>query len=239
MAVGSNLERRADVRAGIVDAAARLLREGGAHAVTTRAVADAAGVPAPTIFRIFGDKDGLMESVAERVMADYVATKSAQAAGEHGDPVEDLRAAWRTHIDFGLANPDLFVLLAAPGRLQRSPATAAGADVLKTRVGRVAAAGLLRVSTDRAVGMIHAAGNGVVLTLLGTPEHERDTGLADAMFDAVLAGILASTTAPPTTELAALTVAFDAAVPGLPTLSDGERTLLTEWLARAIAELQD
>lgn len=238
MAVGSDLDVHTGARSGIVGAAARLLREGGARAVTTRAVAEAAGVPAPTIFRIFGDKDGLLEAVAEYVMADYVAAKSAKAAGEHGDPVEDLRAAWRTHIDFGLANPDLFVLLAAPGRLQRSTATAAGAQVLEARVGRLAAAGLLRVSPERAAGMIQAAGTGVVLALLSRPASERDAGLADATFDAVLGGILATSPAPPATDLAALAVAFAAAVPELPTLTDGERALLGEWLARAIAELQ-
>ncbi|WP_026931311.1 TetR/AcrR family transcriptional regulator [Glycomyces tenuis] len=229
---------RADARSRIVDAASRLLRDGGSRAVTTRAVAQAAGVPAPTIFRLFGDKDGLLDAVAEHVMAAYTAAKSERAASEDGDPVEDLRAAWRAHIDFGLANPDLYALLAAPGRLQRSPATAAGAEVLEARVARVAAAGLLRVSEPRAVGMIHAAGSGVVLALLGRPEGERDSGLADAMLESVLGGILAAGPAAPASGPAALAVALLASVPDLPALSDAERTLLTEWLTRAVAELQ-
>jgi AcrR family transcriptional regulator len=228
----------ADPRSAIVDATARLLREGGAGAVTTRAVAQAAGVPAPTIFRLFGDKDGLMDAVAERVMATYVAAKSVRAAEENGDPVDDLRAAWRDHIDFGLANPDLFVLLATPGRLHVSPATAAGADVLAARIARLAASGLLRVSESRAAGMIHAAGSGVVLALLGRPVESRDAGLADSVLDAVLGGILAASPAPPASELAALAVAFQAAVPRLPTLSAGERTLLTEWLTRTVSDLE-
>ena len=62
-----------DARSRIVDAAARLLREHGPAAVTTRGVAEAAGVQAPTIYRLFGDKDGLLEAVAEHVMAGYVA----------------------------------------------------------------------------------------------------------------------------------------------------------------------
>jgi AcrR family transcriptional regulator len=229
---------RSDARSAIVDATARLLRDGGAAAVTTRAVAQAADVPAPTIFRLFGDKDGLMDAVAEHVMATYVAAKSAKAAEENGDPVDDLRAAWRDHLDFGLANPDLFVLLATPGRLNHSPATAAGADVLAARIARVAAAGLLRVSESRAAAMIHAAGNGVVLALLGQAEASRDAGLADAVLDAVLNGILAASPAPPASDLAALTVAFLAAVPELPALSSGERALLAEWLTRAVSDLQ-
>ncbi|NKE62019.1 TetR/AcrR family transcriptional regulator [Lentzea sp. PSKA42] len=228
-----------DTRSGIVAAAARLLRTGGARAVTTRAVAQEAGVPPPTIFRLFGDKDGLLEAVAEQVMADHVATKAATAAEENGDPVEDLRAAWRARIAFGLANPDVFLLLVEPARLRRSPASTAGAEVLRLRVTRVAAAGLLKVSEARAVDMIHAAGTGAVLALLSRPEDSRDPELAEAMLDAVLGEILTSTPVRLDSEPIALAVAFLAALPHLPALSDAERSLLSEWLTRAIAGLQN
>jgi len=46
---------RGETRSTLVRVAARLLRERGAAAVTTRAVAEAAGVQAPTIYRLFGD----------------------------------------------------------------------------------------------------------------------------------------------------------------------------------------
>ena len=59
-----------------MEVAARLLREQGAAAVTTRAVAMAAGVQAPTIYRLFGDKDGLLDAVAE-----YVLAAQARSAG--------------------------------------------------------------------------------------------------------------------------------------------------------------
>ena len=182
----------ADTRSGIVTAAARLLRAGGARAVTTRAVAQEAGVPTPTIFRLFGDKDGLLEAVAEHVLADHVATKAARAATENGDPVEDLRAAWRAHLAFNLANPDVFLLLVGPGRLHRSSAATAGIDVLRARVARVAAAGLLKVSEARAVDLIHAAGTGAAFALLNQPEARRDPVLSDTLLDAVLGEILTS-----------------------------------------------
>src|SRR5690349_9846397 len=109
-----------DARESIVGAAALILREQGAGAVTTRAVAQAAGVQAPTIYRLFGDKDGLIDAVAEHVMATYVAAKTDPGTD---DPVADLRAGWRTHVEFGLANAGLYTLLLTPGR--HSPATAA------------------------------------------------------------------------------------------------------------------
>lgn len=197
----------------------------------------AAGVPAPTIFRLFGDKDGLMDAVAEHIMAAHVDAKSQRASHEDGDPVEDLRDAWRSHIDFGLANPDLFVLLSTPGRIKHSPATEAGDNVLEARVRRVAAAGLLRISESRAVELIHAAGTGAVFALLHQAPQSRDTSLPDTLLGAVLHAVLTTTAAPPASTLAPLAIAFRTAVPDLPALTDAERRLLTEWVTRTIAEL--
>ncbi len=237
MSASVTADLRLDARARITEAAARLLAEGGFAAVTTRAVARAADTAAPTIFRLFGDKDGLMDAVAEHVLATYVAAKSERAARENGDPVENLRDAWRTHVDFGLANPDLFVLLNTPGRAERSPATTAGAGVLEARVRRVAAAGLLGVSEPRAVAMIHAAGTGAVLALLHQPRNSRDSSLSDGMLEAVLGAVLAATPAPTASDLAPLAVALRTAVPHLPALSQAERGLLNEWLTRSITAM--
>ena len=134
--------RRADVRSRIIDVAAQLLRDEGPTAVTTRGVAEQAGVQAPMIYRLFGDKDGLLEAVAEHVMAAYVAAKTeiAEAASAAGiDPLTDLRAAWQTQIDFGVGNPSLFQLLSDPDRVRQSPAARAGREVLQARIHRVAA----------------------------------------------------------------------------------------------------
>lgn len=224
-----------DVRDRIVEAAARLLQAEGAAAVTTRGVAQAAGVQAPTIYRLFGDKDGLVEAVAEHVMATYVAAKrDAVARADLADPVADLRDGWRLHVEFGLANPDLHALMS-----RSSPSTVAGVEVLRTRVHRLAAAGLLRVDEDRALAMIHAGGTGVVRALLETPPDERDLGMADAMYDAVAAAILTDApTGSGDDRLVTAVVATSALLGDLPGLSSAERGLMGEWLARSLAALR-
>jgi AcrR family transcriptional regulator len=222
---------RRETRENLVEVAARLLREQGAAGVTTRAVALAAGVQAPAIYRLFGDKDGLLDAVAEHVLAVYVADK-ALATGS-GDPVADLRAGWDTQISFGLANAALFGLLTDPGRSARSPAAAAGAEVLRARVRRVAAIGRLRVAESRAVDLIRAAGTGTVLTLLSMAPPDRDPGLADAMYEAVMQTILTDAPALPDEGVTAAAVTFRTVVPDLATLSGAERALLSEWLDRA------
>ena len=226
------VDTRSDLRAAIVEAAARLLREQGVRAVTTRGVAEVAGVQPPTIYRLFGDKDGLIDAVAEHVMATYVAAKSLAT---DDDPVTGLRSGWQTHIEFGLANPELYALLTAPGRSEPSPATTAGIEVLRARVRRLAEAGLLKVTEERAVTMIHAAGTGTVLALLDTPPATRDPGLADAMYESVLGAILETAPATPDTTTKTIAVTFAAVLPDLPALTDAERTLMAEWLARSLA----
>jgi AcrR family transcriptional regulator len=224
-------EVRNETRATIVAVAARLLQEQGPAAVTTRGVAQAAGVQAPAIYRLFGDKEGLLDAVAEHVMATYVTEKSATVAD--GDPLAGLRAGWDLHLDFGLANPTLFRLLTVPGPGSRSPAAATGLEVLRSRVRRVAAAGRLRVGERRAVEIIHAAGTGTVLTLLAMSPQERDPQLADAMWDAVSRAILTDRPAYAETEPVAAAVTFRTVVPQLSMLSDAERALMAEWLDRA------
>lgn len=219
-----------------MEVAARLLREQGPAAVTTRAVAQAAGLQAPAIYRVFGDKDGLLDAVAEYVYASHVAEKAGKALATDGaDPIADLRTGWDTHIGFGLANPALYVLLVDPGRSARSPASAAGLDVLRGRVHRIAGMGRLRVPERRAVELIHAAGTGAVLTLLAMPPQERDPGLTDAMYDTVTRSILTDVPVLAGDGPAAAAVAFRTVVPELSALTGAERALLSEWLDRATA----
>ena len=221
---------RRETRAHLVEVAAQILSAHGASAVTTRAVAEAAGVQAPTIYRLFGDKGGLLDAVAEYAVTRYMAEKAR--AGATDDPVADLRAGWEVNVGFALANPALYVLLADPGRAH-SPAMAAAAENLRTRIRRVAETGRLRVSETSALELILAAGVGVGLTLLASPPEARDPGLADAMYDAVVQAILNDAPALADETPTAAAVALRTFVPALGMLSAAERALLTEWLDRA------
>jgi AcrR family transcriptional regulator len=223
-------------RAHLVEVAAELLAAQGPDAVTTRSVALAAGVQAPTIYRLFGDKSGLLDAVAEHGFATYVARKPP--VGTDADPVEGLRAGWMLHIGFGLANPALFRLMHTALRTPDGRATAAaGAGVLRARVHRVAEAGRLRVTERRAVDLIRAAGTGVVFTLIDQAEDERDGTLADTAWESVCAAILADASTAAITGPAAAAVTLRAALPGLTELTAAERALLGDWLDR-IAESQ-
>lgn len=232
----------ADARGRIINVAARLLNEGGPGNVTTRGVSREAGVQAPAIYRLFGDKDGLLEAVAEHVMASFVSMKTAaveQAEADGVDPLDDLRAGWRSQIDFGLGNPSLFRLLSDPDRVVNSPAARSGRVVLEARMHRIAAAGRLRVTEARAVQLFQAAGVGVITTVLATPPDDRDSGLAEAALEGVLTQILTDAPVATDTTTLTMTVGFRAIVPTLAGLSSTERLLLAEWLDRVIAAVAE
>ena len=84
---------------------------------------------APAIYRLFGDKDGLLEAVAEHGFATFLAAKRVDP--DPADPIEDLRAGWDLAVEFGLANPALYTLMYGEPRLgTTSAAFQAGMEIL-------------------------------------------------------------------------------------------------------------
>jgi AcrR family transcriptional regulator len=237
----SSRDQKPDARARIVRAATELLATGGRNAVTTRAVSAAAGVQAPTIYRHFGDMQGLFEAVARETLATYAREKASRPLTN--DPVEDLRRAWDLHIAFGLAHPDAYALLySAPSVAAYRPVIDEGVALLEGLVARIAEAGRLRVDVAHATDLIHAAGTGVTLTLAATPPEERDPRLSETMREAILTAI----TVPPSgaangetdaaraaERVAVYAVALRALLTEAPSvLSPAERQLLGDWLDR-------
>lgn len=78
-------------RAAIVEATRPLLLAHGT-AVTTRQIAEAAGIAEGTIFRVFADKDELLAAVVAAAM-DPAPTEAALRAIDHHLPLEDRLAA--------------------------------------------------------------------------------------------------------------------------------------------------
>lgn len=223
-----------DVRERILRAAAGLLATGGREAVSTRAVSAVAGVQAPTIYRQFGDMQGLLDAVTRETFAEYVRQKASREQG--ADPIEDLRRGWDLHIEFGLANPGAYVLMYNdPSTASVASAAREAESMLHALLNRAAQAGRLRVSVPSAARLVAAGGRGVALALIHTPPEARDPRLSHAMRDAILAAI---TTEPPeanaaTDRVAARAVALRAVLPEAPgVLSPAEQHLLGEWLDR-------
>ncbi|MER6062344.1 TetR/AcrR family transcriptional regulator [Streptomyces sp. NPDC001792] len=229
----------ATLRQRIVLAAAGLLEEEGLEAVSTRAVAARAGVPPPTIFRTFGDKDGLLEAVGEHGFRTYLKAKTRLPETE--DPVEQLRMAWDLQIRFGLTHPAYYTLVygqARPGYLPQAGREAIAE--LRRMITRVAAAGRLRMSVERAADLMHAVGVGAIMTMISVPQESRDLTMADMARELVMAALTVSPPAEPeraedgADAVVSSAMALRAALGrrAVPALSAAEKPLLVEWLNR-------
>ena len=222
---------RDDRRERILAAAAELLAHGGRETVSTRAVSAAAGIQAPTIYRLFGDKQGLLDAMATHGFTTYLASKTDVEPS--ADPVQDLRTGWDLHVGFGLANPALYSLMYGdpqPGHVP--PAARRAAEVLAQHVRRIAEAGRLRVGEERAAQLIHAAGSGTTLTLLALPPERRDPALSELAREAVIAAITSDAPAHVAPGPVGAAAALRAVLPQTDALTGPERALLHEWLDR-------
>ncbi|WP_405164688.1 WHG domain-containing protein [Nocardia sp. NBC_01499] len=222
-------------RERIIAAAADLLAVGGVEAVSTRAVAAAANVQAPALYRLFGDKQGLLDAVTAHGFEQYLAQKKSLAPTD--DPVEDLRRGWDGHVEFGLTHPAFYVLMYGVPQPERRPATAAETNrLLRAVLERIAVAGRLRMPADAAAGLIHATNTGVTLSLIATPSGDRDPGLSARTREIVLAAVTAVTAdaeQTPEASLATRALSLEATLTDQAhPLSAAETALLREWLLR-------
>ena len=224
---------REQTRQRVIEAATDLMEREGREAVTTRAVALAAGMQPPAIYRLFGDKDGLLEAVAAHGFAVFIAAKHVDP--DPRDPIEDLRAGWDLAVEFGVANPELYMLMYSDPSRVTSDAFKVGLQMLVGRVRRLAAGGWLRVDEQLAISIIHATARGAVLTWL-SPLGRRDPALLTALREAMVAAVTNEKPAVRDAGPASAARALRAVLPEDTNLSSGERQLLTEWLDRLSAD---
>ncbi|MEU4744824.1 TetR/AcrR family transcriptional regulator [Actinosynnema sp. NPDC023658] len=225
-----------DHRSAILEAATELLEASPSGDISTRGVGDRAGVQQPVIYRLFGDKDGLLAAVVDHGFGRYVAAK--RAAEPSDDPVADLRRGWDEHTRFALEHPNLYRLMYTPKLASRPQAVGEAHDLLRAVLERIARIGRLTIEPARAADIVMSANSGVALALISRPEAHRDVALSTQVREIVLPGILTPepdtdrTPAPPTTAHAATTLGalLRSGPPG--TFSPAELQLLTEWLLR-------
>ncbi|MFI5841764.1 TetR/AcrR family transcriptional regulator [Catenuloplanes sp. NPDC051500] len=222
-----------DVRAAMLVAAERQLATSPDRDIATRAVCEAAGVTQPVLYRLFGDKNGLLDALADDGLRRYAARKAAQE--QTGDPVADLRAGWDDHTRFALQNPALYQLMFAPRPRSHAQARRKIMDLLEATLLRCSAAGALRMPPAAAAQLILPANVGLALSMIAQPELFADPDLSVRMREAVFGAVLTEpATADPSEPVpaAALRLRSQLAVSGTDALEPAEITLLDRWLER-------
>lgn len=233
------------VRTTILSATADLLAESPTGEISTRAICERAGVQQPTIYRLFGDKSGLLVATVDHAFSAYLDEKRRSAPA--ADPVAGIRDGWDAHTQYALANPTLYRLLFGTGLDRRPEGVAEAHALLRGLVDRAGSVGRLRTGPAEATSIIMAANTGIALALITRPEQTPDPSLSERVRDITLSGLfwdshdlsdpadasapLVDPAAAARTAAATARVAFAAS----PTtqLSPAEHTLLLEWLERA------
>jgi AcrR family transcriptional regulator len=231
-----------DQRTKVLVAAEKLLDASPDRDISTRAVCAAAGIGAPMLYRLFGDKNGLLSALVDYGFDRHLAAKRDTEAG--GDPVEDLRNGWDSHVAFARAHPAVYRLMYSPHFAAVPQAAGEALRLLKDVLVRCAADGLLRMDIDAAAQTVMSANIGVALSLVTQPDTYADPELSRRIRDAVHRSILTGAAFdeqrsssddrdPDTLAVTGTATRLDAllsttAVP----LSDAETALLREWLHR-------
>lgn len=221
-----------DTRARILAAATALISSGGTGAATTRAVAAAASVQAPAIYRLFGDKEGLLDAVADRTFMDYVEKKSRRPLTD--DPIADFRRDWDAHVAFGLANREAFTLMHINRRMPPSPAWTAGIAIVRESIRRIAREGRLKVNEEVAVDVVDGGVAGTVLSLMRKAPEEHEAILIAAR-EAIFSFLFDLGDRPASTGAPEAASALRASLDTVSSLSPGEHALLDELLRRISA----
>jgi AcrR family transcriptional regulator len=228
------------VRSRIIETAADLLAQSADVDVSTRAICDAAGVTAPTLYHHFGDKDGLLAAVVDFGWAAFLETKLAVAAVVHDHVADDIRAGWDNHLEFARQNPSFYKLMWSPALATSSSAVREAYQMLYDRLELGAGRGQLRMSAEAASRIVLSATTGAALSLISQPDLYGDGTFATQLREAVIAwttvpqGNQSSTHDPereaePTIASAAATLSSRLTAGNTP-LTGPEMALMQQWL---------
>jgi AcrR family transcriptional regulator len=156
--------------------------------IATRAVCEAVGVTQPVLYRLFGDKRGLLDALADAGLQRYAARKAELEVSD--DPSADLRRGWDDHLAFAREHAALYRLMFAPRPWASSSARDGVTALLERTLTRCAAAGMLRVDVGVAATMLLAANVGLALDRMDTKGRDDSDDVADALRNAVLDAVL-------------------------------------------------
>ncbi|MFJ4787521.1 TetR/AcrR family transcriptional regulator [Streptomyces sp. NPDC088794] len=222
-----------DTRSALIEAAAELLAQSPGGDVSTRAISEAAGVQQPVLYRLFGDKNGLLTATVDYVWDQYLGSK--RAAEKSPDPLQDLRAGWDSHTAFALAHPNAYKLMFSSALGEQPEAATEAMRILRGVLDRLAQQGRLRVAPDVAARMVMSANTGVALALITRPALYPDLSLSVMVRDAIHRDILldlAADTATQDARQAAATTLLASADEFTPQpFTPAESALLKQWLA--------
>ncbi len=187
--VGLNRERVVDVALDVVDVGGRT----GFGDLTLAAVASAAGVSTPSLYKHVASLASLRRDIAVRAVEELVRATARATVGRSGP--DAIRALGHAIRDYARAHPGRYAatqVAADPDDPEDAPLAAAGADAVAVLGAVVAGAGVPQDRLVDAVRILRSAVHGFVtleLDLGFRLPDDLDTSF-DALLDVVVAGLV-------------------------------------------------
>lgn len=221
-----------DLRKDLLAAAEEQLVGSPDGDVSTRAVCEAVGVTQPVLYRIFRDKQGLLDALAEVGLERYALRKAGLEVS--ADPVRDLLDGWDDHMAFAAENPALYRLMFSPRAGVDLAARTGVFALVRSALQRCAAIGRLGMQVDEAAALILSANVGLAFNRMNQPELYGSTATSHALRDAVFARVLLAADDGPAPSALPVTARQLAAQleHGAGDLVEEEAALLQLWLRR-------
>lgn len=185
--------RQSQARRTILDAAQQLLLDEGVAGFTMRKLARRCGYTAPTIYHYFGDKQGLLDTLLERLFHQLL-TELEQVPALN-DPLVTLRAHFHAIVRFGLENPKHYRLLLAarPEGALPLPSDEAARKRLEGPLEQLFADGRLRADDLEPVRQaLWTLLHGLISLQNGRPDVEWVPELSALALESMLSGLLRS-----------------------------------------------
>lgn len=194
--------RAARRRDEILATATRLFAAHGYRNLDVQRVADELGIGKGTVYRYFPTKQELFLAAVDRGMR-RLTDRADAIRSRHADPLDQMRAAIRAHLEFFAANPDLvelFIQERAEFRDRQTPTYFAyrerrmrpWTDVVRRLI---AARRLRRIPVERITFVIGDLLYGMMFTNYFAPRRRSPRRQADDIIDIVFHGILSNTPA--------------------------------------------
>jgi AcrR family transcriptional regulator len=231
-------EKQEQNRSRILDVTESLLKSIGRDAITIRAVADEAKIQLPTLYRLFADKVGLLDAVAERGFTRYMAIEPEHR--ESLEPIEQLRHGWDIHVRFGLESPELYGLMYAESHSRKvTPAAQIALEGLNALIGRLAASGSLKVSQEEATFVAFSSASGAVLSTYFLPGVLHDPSYLVNIRESMISSITTEAKGHEGGLIANAITTLGGNLDYLKALSPNEKNLLHEWLNRILTSSEN
>jgi AcrR family transcriptional regulator len=168
----------ARLRDELIEAAERLLDDGGEDTVTIRAVAQAVGVSLPAVYLHFGSRLELLHTVCLRVWSELGdRMRAVDTPGD--DPMAALHQRAVAYICFGLDHPVRYrLVMSGPATTASEQIAAACFRFLRDTVQRCRDAGALHGDPTAVTRAVSAALHGAVSLLILQPPTSWPTDVA-------------------------------------------------------------